>query len=172
MNKNNIITNKYILKKLTKKDFFEIKKLYLNESVRKFLGGICNEYEFEVKFNNMLKWYEKNYCWTINDKFLNYFIGIVCLELHHNEIDMELSYQLLPNFWRQGVATEVLEKIILFSFNTLKLPLILAETQKANHPSCKLLEKLNFEVSQEIIRFGEKQKIYKLINYSLQTKQN
>ncbi|NOU71295.1 GNAT family N-acetyltransferase [Paenibacillus sp. LMG 31458] len=72
----------------------------------------------------------------------NEFIGLVSLDKHVDG-GTEVSYEFLPTWWRSGYATEVLSQVINFSFNELELSRVIAETQTANAPSCRLLEQLN-----------------------------
>ncbi|WP_413306207.1 GNAT family N-acetyltransferase [Bacillus sp. 1P10SD] len=91
-----------------------------------------------------------------------WFIGMVSLDPHHDGIYYEVSYQLLPNWWGVGYATEVVQVVINFALNELKQPKIIAETQIANIVSCRPLEKLGMKLEGTINRFGAEQAIYSI----------
>ena len=54
----------------------------------------------------------------------------------------EISYIINPDYWRQGIATEVARLLIDFGFNVLKLHRIFATCDPRNTGSSKLLEKV------------------------------
>ena len=112
-------------------DYQNVRELYTNEEVRKYLGGpIVDEQEFRAKFFNMLESSAPDfYYWVIRANINNDFIGLISLSKHHDGSDTEVSYQLLPNWWGNGYGTEVVERVLLFAFNELDLAKVIAETQ-------------------------------------------
>ena len=57
----------------------------------------------------------------VKEKRTKDIIGLVTLKRHHDQEDMEISYQLLPRWWGTGYATEVIQVIIQYAFDRLKL---------------------------------------------------
>lgn len=86
---------------------------------------------------------------------------MISLGKHHDDLDQELSYQLLPKFWGMGLAFETLTAILDFTSESLEYKTIIAETQAANDASRRLLEKLGMSIDKTISRFGEEQIIYR-----------
>lgn len=158
-------TQRCVLLKLQENDLEDIKKLYVNEDVRKYLGGTRKEGEIQVSFSSMLESSTDSLYLVIREKQSHKFIGLVSLDQHHDEVSTEVAYQLLPEWWREGYGVEVLHAVLDFAFTILNLPKVVAETQSANIASCKLLEKLGMKVTETVIRFGEKQSIYSLYSY-------
>lgn len=103
--------------------------------------------------------------WVIREKQTDHFIGMVSLDPHHDGSYLEVSYQLLPNWWGKGYASEAVQRMIRFAFNELKQKKLVAETQTANISSCRLLEKLGMNLERKITRFGAEQAIYSLKSY-------
>lgn len=155
-------TERSYINTFQKSDFEDVKKLYVNQEVRKFLGGILQEDSIRVALNQMLQLSDESYYWVIREKLTADFIGLVSLDPHHDGNYLEISYQFLPNWWGAGYATEVVQEIINFAFKELNLSKVIAETQTANISSCKLLEKLKMELEKTIIRFGAEQAIYSI----------
>ena len=89
---------------------------------------------------------------------------MINLDNHHDGEDIEISYQILPEYHRGAYATEFLKAIISYSFRNLKIDKIIAETQISNTPSIKLLDKLGFSFEKTVNRFDEKQSIYSIKN--------
>ena len=145
-----------------KSDFIDVKQLYLNEEVRKFLGGIRQEDSLEIVLNGMLDTRDDSFYWVVREKHTDHFIGLVSLDPHHGGVYLEISYQFLPGWWGKGYATEVVQLIINYALHELNLSKIVAETQTANTSSCRLLERLGMELERTISRFGAEQAIYSI----------
>jgi [ribosomal protein S5]-alanine N-acetyltransferase len=137
-----------------------VRKLFVNQDVRKFLGGIRNEESIQVVLDDMLNPSDTSFYWVVREKQSDNFIGLCSLDPHHEGSYLELSYQLLPNWWGKGYATEVVTLIIQYALNELNLTKVVAETQTANKSSCRLLERVGMELERNIIRFGAEQAIY------------
>lgn len=157
-----IETERTVLSRLQPGDYEDVKKLYRDEEVRKYLGGIVDEERCKVKFLKMLNLEDDSYYWTIRGKEKKQFIGLVSLDPHHNRKDTEISYQLIPKSWGKGYGTEIVEGVIKYAFEELKLRRVVAETQTANKSSCRLLEKVGMVFKETTKRFGAQQSIYYL----------
>ncbi|SEK25191.1 GNAT family N-acetyltransferase [Paenibacillus sp. OK003] len=55
-----------------------------------------------------------------------------------------IGYKLTPEYWHQGIMTEVVEKVIEYGFNNLGLNRIEAFVEPENVGSRKVLEKIGF----------------------------
>jgi [ribosomal protein S5]-alanine N-acetyltransferase len=159
-----IETQRCLLQKIIPDDFKDIKKLYVNEDVRKYLGGSRKEADIQDSFSGMVHSKMESLYWVVRDKESNKFIGLVSLDTHHDKVSTEISYQLLPDWWGVGYATEIVSEILYYAFQVLKMPKVIAETQTANIASCKLLEKLGMKVTEKVNRFGAEQAIYSIHN--------
>ncbi|MEH7463482.1 GNAT family N-acetyltransferase [Bacillus thuringiensis] len=151
-----------LLNKVHESDYKNIKELYMNQEVRKYLGGPRKEETIKEVLNDMLNPSTNCWYWAVREKQTNEFIGIVSLDPHHIGNDIEVSYQFLPQWWRNGYATEVVKVIINYAFSELKLTRVIAVTQMANTPSRKLLEKLHMKLVQTYHRFGAEQGVYSI----------
>jgi [ribosomal protein S5]-alanine N-acetyltransferase len=145
-----------------KSDYIDVKKLYINQEVRKYLGGIRQENSIELVLNEMLNSSMDSFYWVVREKHTDDFIGLVSLDPHHDSVYLEISYQFLPNWWGKGYATEVVQLIINYALNELNLSKVIAETQTANTSSCRLLERVGMELERTISRFGAEQAIYSI----------
>lgn len=134
--------------------------LYQNEVVRKYLGGTIERTVFDNMFDRLLVDGASSN-WIIRLKAGKIFVGVISIGPHHDGKDMELSYQILPEFWGEGLARECLAALLSYARKELRLSSIVAETQAANIASRDLLEKAGFKAERTLIRFGEKQFIYR-----------
>ncbi len=157
-----IETNRCKIIKLHKSDYKNVRELYFDEKVRRFLGGIVSSERFDNSFNRMLNSEKSSNYMVIRLKDNNEFIGLVSLDNHHNDLDTEVSYQFLSKWWGFGYAEEVVRRIIDYAFDELKLERLVAETQCANKNSCKLLQNVGMSLVQTITRFGAEQNIFSI----------
>ncbi len=159
-----IETNRCKLYKLQEADYEDVKHLYLDDEVRKYLGGRVEEGQYKSKFQEMIESKSDEWHWVVRVNGSMDFVGLVSLDVHADGIGTEISYQLLPKWWRNGYGKEVLKRVIEFAFKELDLETLVAETQSANIPSCKLLESVGMNLENRVVRFGANQNIYRLSN--------
>ncbi|WP_246017683.1 GNAT family N-acetyltransferase [Mesobacillus subterraneus] len=152
-------TERLVLSRLTKSDFNDVKKLYMDQEVRKYLGGVIEE-RVLLAAGEALLLEEGSHFWIVKEKESEEFIGMVSITNHHDGEWKEISYQLLPEWWGLGYGTECVNAIIKYAFEELKLPRVIAETQTANTASCRLLEKVGMQREKTLIRFNAEQAIY------------
>lgn len=105
--------------------------------------------------NNLSK--IKNYTVAIQNKSDNEFIGLFGLKIGNEKYKRgEVWYKILPQFWKKGYATETLNAVLNFGFETLKLHRIEAGCAVDNIGSIKVLEKAG------MIREGRKRQVLPL----------
>jgi [ribosomal protein S5]-alanine N-acetyltransferase len=155
-------TERCLINTFQKLDYVDVKKLYVNQEVRKYLGGIRQEDNIKDVLDEILNSSDDSFYWVVREKQTDNFIGLVSLDPHHEGVYLEISYQFLPYWWGKGYATEVVQVIINFALNGLNLSKVVAETQTANKSSCRLLESLGMKLERTIIRFGAEQAIYSI----------
>ncbi|RDW14948.1 GNAT family N-acetyltransferase [Oceanobacillus chungangensis] len=155
-------TQRCFINTFHKTDYVDVRKLFANQDVRKFLGGVRQEYSIEVSLDAMLNSSDDYFYWVVREKHTDNFMGLVSLDPHHEGLYLEISYQFLPNWWGKGYATEVVQLIINYALYELNLSKVVAETQTANTSSCRLLERLGMELERTISRFEAEQAIYSI----------
>lgn len=143
-------------------DYDDVRSLYTNLEVRKFLGGIRDEKSIKAAMDDIFSPNENSFYWVVKEKRTDQFLGLVSLTPHHDGVYQEISYQLLPSWWGKGYATEVVQHIINYSLSELNLSELVAETQTANMSSCKLLESVGMTLERTVNRFGAEQAIYSI----------
>lgn len=160
-------TNRCKLLQITEADYEDVKNLYVDQGVRKYLGGIRTDEQYKMSFLDMINSRPEFSYWVVRYKETNEFIGLVSLDLGNDGVSTEVSYQILPKWWGKGYATEIVQFVINYGFTELKLPRLIAETQTANIQSCKLLERVGMILETKVHRFEAEQSIYSIVNKGL-----
>ena len=86
-------------------------------------------------------------------------IGICGLLKRESLADVDVGFAFLPEFWNKGYAFESGASILLYGKDVLKLPRIVAITNKDNNASAKLLDKLGLHFDRLITMPGETHEI-------------
>ena len=116
-----------------------------------YLMGMWQPYESATDarkhLDELLSLYMKGLMWwAIERKADRKMIGRIELtNVDREDKHAEISYALNSNFWRQGIMSEAMEKIVDYAFNKMNLNRLYARTLTDNAPSCKLLEKFGFQ---------------------------
>ena len=71
-------------------------------------------------------------------------IGRIRLELSKRNSTGDIGYELHPDYWGNGYATEVLKEVVRHSFEELKLHRLCAWAYEPNKASQRVLEKAGF----------------------------
>ena len=149
-----LTTRRLILRDLTQKDAKNITKEANNLKVSRYLlllscpyllkhaKGFINECVKDTKLKP-----RKNYNLGIELKSERKIIGMVGLcSVDKYQGTATLGLWLGQDYWRKGIATESLKKIISFAFNKLKLRRLEAGVFVENKPSYSMIEKLGFKL--------------------------
>ena len=117
----------------------------------------------ELKLANTIADYEKYGVGfqALYEKENNVFIGEAgILSLNQEANRCVLGYNLLPCFWGQGYATEIIKELTDDAFDNLKVERIEALVQKHNLASCRVLEKSRFKLEGVLRNFSKNQEVY------------
>ncbi len=119
------------------------------EEVTRYYG--TDRFTLQAEAVKLIDVFQKNFLekrgirWGIKLKKNQRIIGTVGLNgLHLKNKRAEIGYELHPDYWRQGFASEVIEEVLRFSFEKLDLYRIGAVVYPENHASLNLLHKLGF----------------------------
>lgn len=82
--------------------------------------------------------------WAVHLKERGIYIGTVQATILSNQSSL-LAYELSPDFWGQGYATEACLRVVESLFTDYDVSEIVAEVDTRNEASCKLLERLSFK---------------------------
>jgi len=88
-------------------------------------------------------------------KSTNTSIGMCGLIKRETLTDVDIGFAFLPEFWNKGYALESATAVFSYGKNVLKLPRIVAITNKDNVTSGKLLERLGLHFDRLIDLNGD-----------------
>jgi ribosomal-protein-alanine N-acetyltransferase len=143
-------TKRLILRELTEFDAEMIFSILSNPQVTRYYGKDTFESLDEAKeFIHYFKqkfYGKRGFRWGIEIKETKQLIGTIGLDAWvPKQRRAEIGYEIHPEFWKKGYATEAALKIISFGFDSLELIRIGAIIFPENEPSNKLLNKLGFQ---------------------------
>ncbi|SCC47218.1 Acetyltransferase, GNAT family [Bacillus cereus] len=143
-------TERLLLRELTLLDAETMFRYFSKESVIRYFGmdSFENIEQAKTTIQTFKNRYEEGtvFRWGIEKKGTGQLIGTCGFHLinkHHKRA--EIGYELDDTYWRQGYATEALQAILGYGFETLQLIRIAAVVYVENKASQKLLSKAGFQ---------------------------
>lgn len=128
-------------------------RLFCEEEMMHYLGGT---WTVELAEETLLEWQSE---WGKN----NYYYGVIVLketgqkvgisgfteDTNLDEPGIEFSWFVLPEYQKQGYASEITKAILKFVFEVLKKERLFAETHPDNIASNRVLQKMGFKNAGE-----------------------
>jgi ribosomal-protein-alanine N-acetyltransferase len=143
-----LITKRFLLQQILAEDQQFIFKGLSHPGIIPFYGVRYDSFQDTKK---QMDWYEKSYHegtggpWKIVDKTTGEKIGVVAYYYHKPEHKKaEVGFWLFPQYWNQGVTTEVLKTVIEYCQEKKDIHRLEAFVEEGNIASSKVLEKLGF----------------------------
>jgi len=142
-------TDRIKLRKINITDAEDMFEYSSNENVTKYLSYNHKAIAETKKYiEDKLSKYALGQCmlWGAEYKENNKYIGAFGFT-HWSTEDgsAEIAYTLSEKYWRMGIATEVIKKILEFGFEKMELNRIEARCFADNEKSAGLLEKMNMK---------------------------
>lgn len=142
-------TSRLYLREITDDDANDIFEYLSNDKVTRYLGkdsltNIDEAYDIinKIKINYDER---RGIRWGIIHKESKKLIGTIGYDaMHIKNKRAEIGYDINLSFWRQGFATEAINKVIEFGFSKLDLNRIGAVVFPENIASLNLLQKIGF----------------------------
>ena len=151
-----------MLGELCAEDLPALSRLFTSTSCREFLGGPLDSDAALQRSKDWIALSSSTPIWAVRGRVDQRFLGYVILDDHHNGVDTEISYALLPENWGQGYATEAMTEAFARASQELGLGALVAETQTKNCRSIRLLQRLGMVEETRTTRFGAEQIIFRI----------
>ena len=141
--------------RLVPDDFDVLHEMHTNPAVMATLGGVRTEDETRQTLARYLNdWQHDGFgLWALHSKSDRRFVGRGGLRrvFIGGSNEVEVGYALVPEFWGQGLATEIATASVQVAFDDLGLPDLVAFTLPTNLASCRVMEKCGFTFQRDII---------------------
>lgn len=142
-------TERLILRQLTLVDSQDYLDIRSNSKVMKYQGRPAGETIEDAKkiINQTTESLagNKGICWAIclidNPKLIG-TIGFYRTEFEHYRT--EIGYELHPDYWKKGMASEAMQAVLNYAFSKTKVHSVEANIDPVNLPSALILERNHF----------------------------
>jgi len=153
-------TERLTLREVSTDDADFILRLLNEPSFLRFIGdkGVRNLQDArEYILNGPIASYNQNGfgLYLVVLKSMNTSIGMCGLIKRETLADVDIGFAFLPEFWNKGYALESATAVFSYGKDVLKLPRIVAITNKDNVTSGKLLERLGLHFDRLIDLNGD-----------------
>ncbi|PEJ51775.1 MULTISPECIES: GNAT family N-acetyltransferase [unclassified Bacillus (in: firmicutes)] len=145
----NILTERLYLREVNITDTNRLFTILSREDVTKYYGldALTNSSQVIDLIHFFREMYEtrSGIRWGIIEKETNKLIGTCGFNAYQERNKRaEVGYEIHPDYWRKGYATEAVKALLNYGFDMLQLNRIGAIVYPENLPSQKLLEKIGF----------------------------
>jgi RimJ/RimL family protein N-acetyltransferase len=156
-----LTTERLVLRKLATSDAEFILRLLNEPSFLQFIGdkGVRNlEDARQYILNGPIASYQKNGfgLYLVSLKADNTSVGMCGLLKRASLPDVDIGFAFLPEFWNKGYALEAAVAVMIYGKDVLKLPRIVAITNKDNHASAKLLNRIGLRFDRLVTLDGDR----------------
>jgi len=146
-----IATEKCLLRSIKDDDAKAIFQIFSNPEVIRYWDHVAWDdlSEAAVFVQNACKGFEEclHFYWAVCNKVNGNVVGICGLrDYSQDHKTIEILYALLPKYWGQGIASEMIPKVVEFGFDSLDLNRIQATTGPRNVASTKVLLNNGFKL--------------------------
>jgi len=159
-------TERLILERLRSEHVDDLGRMHRDPQVMATLGGVRRAEETErILAECDRHWEQYGFgLWAVQVKATGLFAGRGGLK--HTYIgerdEVEVAYALLPQYWGQGLATELAVACVRAGFDVLHRPDLVCFTLTTNRASQRVMEKVGFRYECDVIHAGLPHVFYRL----------
>ncbi len=146
-------TYRCYVRPFTPGDFLIAKRLLQNEEVMLFSikGPMEDDEVRHFLYENINSQREKGYslwaAFTLDDVYLG-FVGLSDQEVEGEKF-VEIGYRLMPEYWRQGYCTEIIQGLLYWAYDALPFKSYRSIIDPRNEGSVKVAQKMNMQRIKE-----------------------
>jgi ribosomal-protein-alanine N-acetyltransferase len=159
-----VLTARLRLRPLAEDDLDELYRLYRDPLVEPWIGHHTREALAEELGFHLAHQAEHGWAvWAVEERATNRFIGDCGLQpLERRGPEVELTYELYPDAWGRGYATEAARAVVHAALGTLALDSVVAVVKAHNLASRRVLEKAGLSPAGERVAYGERMLLYEI----------
>lgn len=140
-----LVTERLRLRRFTPEDLDLLLRLHGDERVMRYAGGVRTRKQTEEMLSGRILGYYQEHAglgvWVTLERESGACIGVHLLNHIQGESFIQVGYLLYPESWGRGYATEMCRAVLRYGFAELKLPQIVAITDRDNVDSQHVLRK-------------------------------
>ncbi len=148
-------TPRLILRRMCAADLDDLVCMYADSHVMATLGGVrSREWTKEYLDKQLAHWDEHGFgFWTLREPLTRRFVGRGGLRhaTLDGQIEVEVGYGLMSEFWGRGLATELAIESVRVGFAELHRPSLVCFTLTTNVASRRVMEKAGFQYERDMI---------------------
>jgi RimJ/RimL family protein N-acetyltransferase len=163
------VTGRLVLRPVEPADGEVISRIFTDPVVRTYLGGPVTADQAAYRANALVG---ASTIFSVARTSDGAVVGLVVIDPStdpqgHAGGNTEVAYQLLPEYWGQGLGRESVAAAVTWAFRNLtpEPPVVVAITQEANRQSRRLLEAIGMAAVDRFVEFDAWQ-----IKYSVDAK--
>ncbi len=159
-----ILTARLRLRPLKRDDLDALAEVYLHPQVQRWIGrhtreDVECELGLQLQHQSALGWS----LWAVEDRETDRMIGDCGLQpLEHHGPEVELGYDLHPDAWGRGLATEAARAVMEQAFGPLHIDRVVAVVKPDHLASQRVLEKAGLKRAGTRLAYGESMLIYEV----------
>jgi ribosomal-protein-alanine N-acetyltransferase len=161
-----IRTERLILGRISSRDIEAVSSLYTDPSVMATLGGTRTAAQTQAAVLGLSEHWEQHGFgpWVAREAASDRFVGMGGLRIVNIKgiSETEIGYALMPEFWGQGLATELARTSAYIGFAILDFPSLVSFTLPTNLPSQRVMKKVGFSFERDFTYKGFSQVLYRL----------
>jgi RimJ/RimL family protein N-acetyltransferase len=157
-----ITTARLRMRPLRRDDLDALAEVYMHPLVMRWIGShtredVEREIALQLEHQTSLGWS----LWAVEDRYTDRMIGDCGLQpLEHHGPDVELGYDLHPDAWGRGLATEAARAVMGQAFGPLRLDRVVAVVKPDHVASQQVLEKAGLHRAGTRLAYGETMLLY------------
>ena len=157
-----IMTPRLRLRPLRRDDLDALTEVYIHPLVSHWIGShtredVEREIVLQLEHQDSLGWS----LWAVEDRRTDRMIGDCGLQpLEHQGPDVELGYDLHPDAWGRGLATEAARTVMEQAFGPLGIDRVVAVVKPDHVASQRVLEKAGLHRAGTRLAYGEPMLLY------------
>ena len=152
-------TERLIIRRYTPEDADAVYEIYRDPEVKEFIGGGAESRE---ESRASLAWliersqeWEGLGSWAIEERDTGRVVGTLILKPLPGHDDIEVGWHLARWAWGRGYATEAARAALLYGFDTLGLPRIVAVVNPRNERSLAVAQRLEMRHAGRIRAYDQ-----------------
>jgi [ribosomal protein S5]-alanine N-acetyltransferase len=157
-----IMTERLRLRPLRRDDLDALAEVYLHPLVMRWIGSYTREdVEHEIALQLEHQTAQGWSFWAVEHRHTDRMIGDCGLQpLEHHGPEVELGYDLHPDAWGRGLATEAARAVVAQAFGPLRVDRVVAVVKPDHVASQRVLEKAGLHRAGTRLAYGESMLLY------------